>query len=169
MGGQSHARQFQRFEELPNSFVELVEGDSLLDRHDVRPEHPAMAFVRLTDIDDKRNRIIRIVDAMQFVDTPSEEAHMLREKPLLLSCIDQDRISLTINPPDALDAGLEPEPQNLGRLYRMAVPAPPTAEVLLEKTHDVLDAVVLPVLLVGAELRRDERLGRVRVQRSQRS
>ena len=106
------ASQLQRLEELSHGVIELLKRNSFIRAHDVRSQNSAFAFLVLTDVEDQRNGIGGIVDAVQFINATSQEANVIREKALALTCVDEHGIGLAIDVPDTLDARFEPEAQN---------------------------------------------------------
>ena len=73
----------------------------------MRVQNSAFTEVVLAKINNQRNGVIWIIDAMQFMDTASEESKVIRKQSLVLPSIYEYGIGLPINKPNSLDAGLE--------------------------------------------------------------
>src|SRR5262249_56242276 len=111
-----------------------------------------------TQINNQRYRIVRVVDAVQFVDAAREKTDMLWHQPLALAGVDKDCVRLSIDKPNSFDAWLEQKAENGDRLRRQRIPRTPSPELPSQETDGLAYRFVLPAVLIEVKLSDDEAL-----------
>ena len=75
---QSHARDVQGDEELVDRSFEHFQRDGFFDRNLMDSYLSLVVAIVLAEVDDERNGIIRVIDAVEFVDASSQETDVVK-------------------------------------------------------------------------------------------